>query len=103
MRATKIALDFAKALTEKFVDEEQYPRNSTHISVIPGHRFDKLVCGSRSGEQTLVYAFIERDTGDLYRAASWGRPEPLVRYSSENLMSSALLNADPYAMFLTRG
>lgn len=102
MGATKLALEFAEALTKKFTADERYKRSAPHISVIPGNRFDKLVSGEREGEQCSAYAFIDRATGDLYKAASWGRPEPLARYGSHNLMTDALKRADPYGIFLVR-
>lgn len=100
MGATRLALEFAEALTKKFTSDERYVRSSRHISVVPGNRFDKLVSGDRPGEQCSAYAFIDRATGDLYRAASWGRPEPLVSYQSNELMGDALSKADPYGVFL---
>lgn len=101
MPATENALEFAAALTEKFLSDKRYLKGSRYITVVPGKRFDKLVAGEKPGELGCIFAFIERTTGNLHRALSWARPEPHPRYSADELMSEVLKHADPYGNFLS--
>lgn len=98
--ATKLALDYAAALTAKFADKETYKFASIHFSIIPGKKFDKLVQGPTADHHTSVAGFIDRSNGDLYKAAGWAAPAKHVRFAGENLMTSALAAADPFGGYL---
>lgn len=96
MSATETATIFAQKLTDKF--------NSGHFEVISGRRYDKIVhaadhptINSRS-----VYAFMDRATGDLYKAQSWSSPAKGVRYKGDVVLTRAVDEADIYGSFLYR-
>lgn len=55
----------------------------------------------RSPESTnAVAGFIDRSNGDLYKPATYARPAPHIRFTGEELMSTALEAADPYGSYL---
>lgn len=63
---------FAEALNVKFPEFEFY--------IDAGVKFDKIVRRSRSSTrdtQRSVYAFVERSSGDLIKAAGWKAPAKL--------------------------
>lgn len=99
---TEIATKFAELLTEKFTSAENARTegnpnayvNDYSLTAVAGRRFDKIVMKSR------VFAFIERETGDLYKAASYNAPAKNVRFGSESVLTSAVELADPYGSFL---
>lgn len=93
------ALAFAEALNEKFSKDAPL----THPwEVRAGRKFDKLI------ENHSVYAFVDKETGELIKAAGWETPaknangETAGKYflSTEEGFAIALLNADRYASFL---
>lgn len=53
------------------------------VVVYPGKRFDKIVIDERQtgGSQRHVHAFVERETLDLYKAATWNAPAKGPRYN----------------------
>lgn len=88
------ATAFAEALTEKFQDDA--------FTVEPGRKYDRIV------RRRSVYAFVNRETGELVKAATWSQPaknkdgntfEKYFLNTDEGFMT-ALFNADPYGAFL---
>ena len=70
--------DYSTAL-QKMIDRideqhgEYYKKNLTNLSYSPitinkGRRFDKLV------QDNSVYCFVEKSTGDVYKAQTWKQP-----------------------------
>lgn len=95
MIGTTKSMDFAEAIDTKFAG-----RGHEYL-VIAGRKYDKIVrvpYGAASGGS--VYAFVDRKTGDLLKAASWKKPAEGVRYTGEELMTRAVDEADPYGSFL---
>lgn len=97
---TQAAIDYAQALTAKFSGDEQYEYGAIFYGVLPGKKFDKLVHGSAPYNLSTVAGFIDRETGDLYKAAGWSKPAPKVRYSGDELLTRALDDADLYGAYL---
>ena len=67
----------------------------------PGKRYIKLVCShynKRTGkhDHECVWCFIDKNTGDVYKPASYKAPAKIVRYKLMNDKSyeAALHNAD---------
>lgn len=95
MIGTNKSMEFAAALDDKFAGQ------GYEYLVLAGRKYDKIVrvpYGATHGSS--VYAFVDRQTGDLLKAASWKKPAPGVRYYSNELMTRALDEADPYGSFL---
>ena len=95
MTATATATQFASDLASKFSDGYH-----TDYSVIAGRKFDKIVY--MGGSQRMVHAFVERETGGLYKAAGWQAPAKGVRFhlGTEEGYAKALEAADPHGSYL---
>lgn len=72
------ATTFVELLNAKF--EVVHGRN---YGVVGGNKFDKItVQNAESGKAESVHAFIEKETGHVYKAAGWAQPAKGVRYTS---------------------
>ena len=92
-----ISFDFAEKLNEKFAAD------GYEFSVMNGRRFDRIVIENvRHGhnDHRSVFAFVERSTGDLYKAAGWNAPAKHKRYNGSELLNMAIEDADVYGSFL---
>lgn len=98
--ATQLALDFATALTNKFAGNKDFEYASVAFAVVPGKKFDKIVQGRTPGDHNSVHAFIDRSTGELYKAAGWAKPAKHARYAGVEVLGSAVVDADPYGAYL---
>ncbi len=68
---------FMGRIDEKY--GEYYEKTLTALKYEPirvnrGRRFDKLIQGGS------VYCFVEKNTGNVYKAASWKAPAKIVRF-----------------------
>lgn len=99
MKATTTALEFAAAVDEKFAPE---PFGPTNFGVVAGRKYDKVVY--ETGSQRFVYAFVERATGLLYKAAGWTGPAKGARadLSTPEAFAATVAAADKYGSFLYR-
>ena len=71
------------------------------FSVSNGRKYAKVI--SSSGEnQNFVFCFIDRKTGDVYKAATWKSPAKHVRYTITDEESAQELahKSDAYGSFL---
>lgn len=94
---TPTAFDFVEKLNEKFAHE------GYEFSVMKGRRFDRIVVENiRHGHsgQRSCFAFVERSTADLYKAAGWSAPAKHKRYNGSELLNMAIEDSDPYGSFL---
>ena len=67
---------FVAELNAKFPKEEPY---QDMFIFTTGKRFYKI-CRSRDGvKPSSAYAFVDKETGDLYKSASWNAPALHVR------------------------
>lgn len=44
------------------------------FGVVAGRRYDKVVSLTATGQARSAYAFVDRETGLLYKAESWSKP-----------------------------
>ena len=73
---------FANKLEEKILKNINNDPGYTYrveIEIKPGKKFYKIVEGhtfrdSRENPSMSVYAFIDKETGDIYKPASWAAP-----------------------------
>lgn len=73
------ALDLFVLMVQGIMLDEMGDR-APQVSVDPrGKRYLRIVRGD--GVQRSVYCFVERDTGDIYKAAGWKAPAKGVRGS----------------------
>jgi hypothetical protein len=85
---------FVIGLNKKFADESQFA--AKYFSFQPGRKYDRIVAESSSGGQHS-YAFVEKATGFVFKAAGWSAPAKGVRYQT---IEAALEASDLYGSFL---
>jgi hypothetical protein len=95
MAVAEVTRKFAEALNEKFENKE--------ITAMAGRKFDRIVTaypGESNGRS--VHAFVERETGKLFKAASWAAPAKNARYdlSTDETFAQTVELADPYGTYL---
>lgn len=103
---TEITRKFVEALNSKFQGRETPVGAIEFVAQAGGRYFDKIIlpkCIS-SPDGSAAHAFIERDTGKLFRAASWTHPAADARYdlSDKTQFMLAVQLADPYGNYLRR-
>jgi hypothetical protein len=87
------------AQTDAFVAALNTKFDTDTFTASAGKRFDKVIKELSNGQRT-VYSFVERETGDLYKAAGWSAPAKGIRYPGAVLLTQAVEAADPYGSFL---
>lgn len=72
------------------------------FSITNGRKYAKVVSSDTSGNQNFVFCFIDRKTGDVYKAATWKTPAKHVRYTITDEESAQELahKSDAYGSFL---
>jgi hypothetical protein len=106
----EITRKFVEALNKKFRGVNTSTGPIEFSSVYNGRRrgqsFDKIILphSSCSPDGSGTHAFIDRQTGMLYRAASGELPVTDARYDLSNAgdFASAVELADPYGNYLRR-
>ena len=84
---------FVEKLNEKFPIESQFTCRYTFEE---GKRYYKISTCNQKGEQRSAYGFVDKTTGDLYKAASWKAPAKHIR---GNINDESGLNAcDQYGV-----
>ena len=66
--------EYAQALTQKFM--------SDIFTVHEGRKFDKIVQKKTSESGASVHAFVNKETGDLIKPATWKAPQKSVKHPS---------------------
>ena len=68
--------EFVAELNAKFPKQHDFQESFVYTT---GKRFWKI-CRSRDGTKVIsAYGFVDRNTGELYKAASWNAPALHVR------------------------
>lgn len=85
--------------TEKFIflvnEKFKIKHGDTqHLTATAGRKYDKIMKNNR-----MVFAFIDRATGDIYKPASLSAPAKGVRYTNDDF-AKAIKEADPHGSFL---
>lgn len=68
-----------------------------------GRKFIKIVKRETRENDTVhqsVHAFIDRNTGDIYKAASWKAPAKIVRYNISKDFEKLIHVCDIYGSYL---
>lgn len=94
MPATDSSLRFAEGLTAKFADQ---PGVNDTYAVMPGKTWDRIVRLGPEGRPSSVHAFVNRDTGAVYKSDGFRKPAPHERYPN---VEAALAEADPFGSYL---
>ena len=77
----------------QFDYDSQYPSNGNyHFSLTTGRKYHKIVDEIHGG----VHCFIDKQTGEVYKPASYNKPAKHVRYDMRliNERNAMLSNAD---------
>jgi hypothetical protein len=76
---------------------------SVDFEIESGKKYHKIVMIS-SGNARSVHAFVDKNTGDLYKAASWKAPAKGVRFNLLLIKDREWLMqyADPFGSYLYR-
>lgn len=72
------------------------------FTITNGRKYAKVISSDASGNQNFVFCFIDRKTGDVYKAATWKSPAKHVRYTITDEESAQELahKSDAYGSFL---
>lgn len=86
---------------QQFVDElnAAFPVEGPYSSVFTfteGKRFYKICHERQQGVGRSAYAFVDKNNGDLYKAASWSAPANYVRGNIND--ESGLAACDRYSV-----
>ncbi len=82
---------------------EQFPNHPnlrSHFSMVDGRKYVKVVSHYNDGTSKSVHAFIDKTTGDLYKAASRNAPAKGVRYNLLTDLPRIEQTADVYGAYL---
>lgn len=95
MAVAPVTQKFAEALNEKFEGKE--------VTAMSGRKFDRVVI-AYPGENSSrsVHAFVERETGQVFKAAGWKAPAKNARYdlSTDESFAQTVALADPFGGYL---
>lgn len=72
------------------------------FTITNGRKYAKVVSSNKGGNHNSVFCFIDRKTGDVYKAATWKAPAKHVRYTLTDEESAQELahKSDAYGSFL---
>ncbi len=76
-------------------------RGNNTYKIINGRKYAKVV-STFDGESHTVYCFIDRNTGDIYKPATWNSPAKIIRYTITDTPSAITIadKSDAYGNFL---
>lgn len=94
-------VELCKILQENYNKRgSQYVRYSYEIS--EGKKYYKIVQKDSNFSGGSVHAFVDKKTGDLYKAASWAAPAKGVRFNLGVDLELLRTIADCYGSYLYR-
>lgn len=70
------------------------------VNIEPGRKFYKITQQLNGSHGRSVHAFVDKQTGGLYKAASWAQPAKGVRYDLLREFSKVTQVADIYGGYL---
>lgn len=106
MDVNPLAQKFVDALNQKFEGKQTIYGDEIKFDVIAEEKYDKITLprwdGSSHGS---AHAFVERETGKLFKAASWKYPVQESKYNltAEDEFARVVELADPYGIYLDQG
>jgi hypothetical protein len=91
------------SVTQKFVEALNAKFENKEVTATAGRKFDRVITTYSDGtSHRTVHAFVERETGKLFKAATWAAPAKNARYdlSTDESFAQAIAMADPYGSYL---
>ena len=83
LNVRKYTLMLCDCLLEDFKRRNNGKDSGYKFYIESGRKYHKLIMETESGSRS-VHAFVDKKTGEVYKAASWKAPAKIVRY---NLLS----------------
>jgi hypothetical protein len=97
-----LTIELCNHLRSNFLKQGFGENFAPTFSFQTGKKYLKIVA-RREGEQYgSVHAFVDKKTGDLYKAASWAAPAKGVRYNLFNDIEKLKVTADWAGSYLYR-
>ncbi len=69
------------------------------FTVKPGQKYDKIIYSYEKGGAS-VHAFVDKNTGDIYKAKSWKSPAKGIRFNIHTDLDILVKHADTYGSYL---
>ena len=83
---TKVKVEsLVTLLTERYGSGEGCAANETKFIIQEGKRYFKVVRQYVNGSSRSVYAFIDKQTGNIFKPASWEAPAKHARGNVHNI------------------
>jgi hypothetical protein len=105
MEPTPITQQFVDALNQKFEGNETIFGTVCKFDAMPEEKFDRITLPRWDGTPGAAHAFVERETGRLFKAASWKYPVTDSKFNlneAENFVRAVAVS-DPYGIYLDIG
>ena len=84
-------------LEEEAAGRHRFSQEDPYFTFEEGRKYLKVIYNSYGSRS--VHAFVDKVSGDLYKAASWNAPAKGIRY---NLLNNPPANVDPNGSYLYR-
>lgn len=97
MNATEIAKAKVLAQLELYINHLQ-TLTDDKVTAVWGTKYWKIVF--EGPIQKHVHSFVDRETGDVLKAASWAKPAKDARYNLLTSFDELVQRADPYGSYL---
>ena len=69
------------------------------FDIKPGQKYDKIIYSYEKGGAS-VHAFVDKNTGDIYKAKSWKSPAKGIRFNIHTDLDILVKHADTYGSYL---
>lgn len=102
MEPSPVTQKFIEALNTKFADWKTI-FGPVKFNVIVEEKYDKITLPQWNGlPHGSAHAFVERETGKLFQAASWKSPAIKAKYDLNEAedFNTAVETADPHGIYL---
>lgn len=76
----------------------EFPNSKTKFTFSKGKKYWKIFEYNNDGKHKSVHAFLDFQTGNIYKPDSWNKPAKHIRF---NIFEKNFLNyVDPYGSYL---
>jgi hypothetical protein len=69
------------------------------FDIKPGQKYEKIIYSYEKGGAS-VHAFVDKNTGDIYKAKSWKSPAKGIRFNIHTDLDILVKHADTYGSYL---
>jgi len=86
LKVREHCLTLCDLLVENFKSRNNARLDGYKFYIESGRKYHKLIMETESGSRS-VHAFVDKKSGEVYKAASWKAPAKIVRYNLLNIAS----------------